>query len=409
MSFYRYQARDDKGKLIRGILEADGEMDLANRLKKSGLFLTASSQAAATRQAQSRQFSRQRLSVAEQLNFTVQLAISLEAGVPLLTSLKDMVRSAKLPGTKMVVDDIARRVESGVSFRDALANHPRSFADLYVAIVGAGETTGKLHFVLQDLSRLLEWQNELRSKVKEASIYPIILFCVMIMVVGVLLGTVIPKFEPMLKQLGVGLPAPTLFVLNVSRVLQENWLAGLIGVGAAVGGWIYANSRPKGRYVIDKYKLRAPVLGELFTKVALSRFCHTFSLSLRSGVNVFSSLGIASEVTGNVYFQTAIVKAKNYVNMGEKISTALELAGKESGGQFPDIVIRMINVGEQSGSLTETLEKVNQYYDKEVPAMIRKMFAILEPMMIVIMGVVVGGIAMAVFLPMIKMMSTLGD
>jgi type IV pilus assembly protein PilC len=166
--------------------------------------------------------------------------------------------------------------------------------------------------------------------------------------------------------------------------------------------------KPKGRYQLDKFKLKIPVMGDLLTKIALSRFCHTFALGLRSGVNVFNALGIASEVTGNIYLAQSVAKAKDYVNVGEKISTALVMSSKDAGGKFPDIVIRMINVGEQTGNLANTLDKVNQYYDKEVPAAVKKIFALIEPVMILFMGVVVGGIALAVFLPLTKLISAVG-
>jgi type IV pilus assembly protein PilC len=408
MQRFAYKARDNSGKLVQGFFEAENELDLTQHLKRSALFLT-SSRVVSSKVKMRVTRGAGKLSTKELLTFTIQLAISLDAGVPLMASLKDLAKNSRQPASRQVIDDICRRVESGVSMKEALATHPRSFSALYVSIVGAGETTGKLPFVLEDLGKLLEWQTEINAKIKEASIYPLVLFFTMIGVVSVLMGVVIPRFEPMLKQVGAGLPMPTLVVLTISKAVQNYWWMGLLAIGAVVGLFMFFSSQEKGRYAIDKFKLKIPILGDLMTKVALSRFCHTFSLGLRSGINVFSALGIASEVTGNTYLQKTIGKAKDYVNMGEKIATAFELSGKEAGSQFPDIVIRMINVGEQSGSLTETLEKVNQFYDKEVPSTIRKMFALLEPMMIVVMGVVVGGIALAVFLPMIKMVSSVGD
>ena len=174
------------------------------------------------------------------------------------------------------------------------------------------------------------------------------------------------------------------------------------------GAWFVIGLSPKGRYQLDKFKLSLPVVGDLLTKISLSRFCHTFSLSLRSGVNVFNALGIASEVTGNSFIESSVSKARDYVNVGEKISTSMELSGKDSGCRFPDIVIRMINVGEQSGSLAETLDKVNQFYDKEVPSTVKKMFSLMEPLMILMMGLVVGGIALSVFLPLTKLITAVG-
>jgi len=401
MANFSYTARDDAGKLVKGTMAAENEIDLAHRLRAMGYFMTSAKVAFLVKKEGSK---KGHLKQAEVLNFTNQVAISLEAGVPLLTVLKDMGINAEQKKLKFVVEDIAHRVESGCTFKEALSAHPHSFSTLFVAIIGAGESTGKLSMAMNDLARLIEWQMDLQARIKEASIYPIILICSMIGVVTVLMAFVIPKFEPMFKELNVELPAPTQFVLTASKLWWVPFI--IFGVVAAVLFGI--NMTSEGRLRLDRAKLKIPIIGDLLIKIALSRFCHVFSLALRSGVNVFYALGIASEVTGNAYLQSAVSKAKDYVNVGEKISTSLELAGKESGGRFPDIVIRMINVGEQSGSLAETLGKVNEYYDKEVPSTVKKIFAIIEPLTIVVMGVVVGGIALSVFLPLIQLANAIG-
>lgn len=321
-----------------------------------------------------------------------------------MTVLKDLMINTPEKKVKNVVEDITHRVESGCTFREALASHPHSFSKLFISIIGAGESTGKLSFVLNDLAKLIEWQLELQAKMKEASIYPIILFSAMIGVVTVLMAVVIPKFEPMFKDLNVELPLATQIVLVASKLW---WIPFLI-FGVMAGFWIIIGLTPKGRYQLDKFKLNLPVIGDLLTKISLSRFCHTFSLSLRSGVNVFNALGMASEVTGNSFIEASVSKARDYVNVGEKISTSMELAGNYSGCKFPNIVIRMISVGEQSGSLADTLDKVNQFYDKEVPSTVKKLFSLMEPLMILIMGLVVGGIALSVFLPLTKLVSAVG-
>ena len=402
MQNYSYQARDDAGKLIRGVMPAENEMDLASRLRNMNYFLTAvKSVAIVSSKAEDKGG---HLSQVEVLNFTNQLAISLDAGVPLLAVFKDLSVNIPQKKVRIVVEDIAHRVESGCTFKEALAMHPRSFSKLYVSIIGAGESTGKLPFVLNDLARLIEWQLEIQAKVTEASIYPIILFCAMIGVVTVLMAAVIPKFEPMFKDLNVELPIATQIVLGASKIW---WIPFLVfGLGAVF--WFIIGLTSKGRYQLDKFKLSLPVIGDLLTKISLSRFCHTFSLALRSGVNVFNALGMASEVTGNSFIEASVSKAKDYVNVGEKISTSMELAGNSSGCKFPNIIIRMISVGEQSGSLAETLEKVNQFYDKEVPSTVKKIFSLMEPLMILFMGVVVGGIALSVFLPLTKLVSAVG-
>jgi len=402
MANYSYLARDDAGKQVKGVMAAENELDLANRLHNLGYFLTSVKNAPDVSQKNAEKGGH--LSQVEVLNFSNQLAISLEAGVPLLTVLKDMGLSLRQKKVKLVVEDISRRVESGCTFREALAMHPRSFSPLFISIIGAGENTGKLSYVLNDLVKIIEWQLELEAKMKEASIYPIVLFCAMAGVVTILMSAVIPKFEPMFKDLNVELPLATKIVLGASKI----WWVPLVVFAVAAATWIIIGLYPKGRYQLDKFKLTLPIMGDLLTKISLSRFCHTFSLALRSGVNVFNALGMSAEVTGNSFIAASVSKARDYVNVGERIATSMELSGKDSGCRFPDIVIRMISVGEQSGSLSETLDKVNQFYDKEVPSTVRKIFSLLEPLMILVMGVVVGGIALSVFLPLTKLVSAVG-
>ena len=402
MPNYNYQARDDAGKLAKGVMSAEDELDLANRLRNMGYFLTSVQSVTVINKKDGTKG--EQLNQVEVLNFTNQLAISLEAGVSLLTVLKDLMVNTPEKKVKKVVEDITHRVESGCTFREALALHPRSFSKLYISLIGAGESTGKLSFVLNDLAKLIEWQLELKAKMVEASVYPIVLFSAMIGVVTVLMAMVIPKFEPMFKELNVELPLATQIVLIASKLW---WIPFLI-FGVVAGFWIIIGLTPQGRYQLDRFKLNLPVIGDLLTKISLSRFCHTFSLALRAGVNVFNALGMASEVTGNSFIEASVSKARDYVNVGEKISTSMELAGNSSGCRFPNIVIRMISVGEQSGSLADTLDKVNQFYDKEVPSTVKKLFSLMEPLMILMMGVIVGGIALSIFLPLTKLISAVG-
>lgn len=405
MPTYTYKARDNSGKPIKGILDADDEQDLSSRLKKIGYFLTSAKPIIVLgKRSEQKLKHKGHLSSQELLNITTQIAISLDSGVTLLTSLNDLAESTEQKTIKAIVEDIAHRVESGTSLKDALLEHPRSFSMLYCSIIGAGEGTGKLPYVLNDLAKLLEWQLELKARITEASIYPMILFVVMIVVVCVLVGVVIPKFEPMFADMGASLPLPTKVMLEVSKVFRKFWWVMAILVAGGIAALKVAMTKEKGRRKIDMWKLKLPIMGDLMNKVALSRFCHTFALALRSGVNVFSALGIASEVTGNKHLEASVVKARDYVNVGEKISTALQMSGK-----FPHLVIRMIAVGEQTGTLSDTLEKVNQYYDKEIPSTIKRIFALMEPMMIIVMGVVVSGIALSVFLPLTQMISKVGD
>lgn len=402
MQNYSYTARNDLGKQVHGTMVADSEMDLANKVSSLGLYLVRS-KAVTEAHAEAAGSKVGRLKLKEVLNFAFHLSTLLDAGVPLVTALRELAQDEEKANIKKVVDDIRFRVESGSSLKDALSAHTGSFSKLFTAIVGAGENTGKLSGSLKELAALLSWQIELAGKVKEAATYPIILFTVMVGVVTLLVVKMIPTFEPIFKDMGVDLPLPTQIVLGVSHAVRQQWYIIIGAVILSVFFYKFYNSTPSGKYQIDSVKLKLPLFGDLLRKVSLSRFCHTFALGLRSGVNILTALDFAAEVVGNSRLRRSVLKARDSVNVGEKIGASF----KESG-EFPPLVVRMISVGEQSGSLTQTLEKVNEFYDREIPITIRTMFALFEPLMIVVMAAIVGGIAVAVFLPMFKMAEVIG-
>jgi type IV pilus assembly protein PilC len=401
MQNYSYTAKDDHGKQVRGTMTADSEIDLANKIGNLGFYLIYS-KITAEEHAQVKS-SLSGLKLKEVLNLTFHLSTLLDAGVPLVGALRELSEDEEKVNIKKIVDDVRYRVESGASLKDALSYHPSSFPKLFTAIVGAGENTGKLPAALKELAALLSWQIELGAKVKEAATYPIILFTVMLGVVTLLVVKMIPTFEPIFKDLRVDLPLPTQIVLSVSHSVRQGWYIIVGGIVALAAAYKFYNSTANGRYVLDSIKLKLPVFGPLTQKIALSRFCHTFSLGLRSGVNILTALDFAADVVGNMRLKRSVLKARDSVNVGEKLAASFK-----SSGDFPPLVVRMIGVGEQSGSLTQTLEKVNEYYDREVPATIRAMFALFEPVMIVIMAVIVGGIAVAIFLPLFKMAEVIG-
>ena len=400
MQNYAYIARDNYGKQVKGLMMADDEVDLANKISRLGYFLT---RARVHRGTAEEKLKIARIKPKAVLNFTIHLATLIDAGLPLLDGLRDLARDAEDEDAQRLIDDIRHRVESGASLREALSFHPGSFSKLYTAIVGAGENTGKLAPVLNSLASLLEWQMDLKAKVVEAATYPLILFCVMVAVVSLLVIRVIPTFEPMFKEVGAALPLPTQIILGVSSFVRQFWYVVLTALVLLVIGFKFYGRTKAGRYHLDSLKLKLPLFGILLRKVALSRFCHTFALALKSGVNVLSALDMAGEVVGNNRIERSVLEARDAVNVGEKIASSLQVSG-----EFPSVVIRMIGVGEQSGSLTETLNKVCQFYDREVPAAIKKMFALFEPIMIVVMGAAVGGIALAIFLPMFQMAQLIG-
>ncbi|OQX88292.1 MAG: hypothetical protein B6D55_00655 [Candidatus Omnitrophica bacterium 4484_70.2] len=397
MRRYLYTARDDKGKLIRGILIAENDSELANKVADLGYFLTGFKPlpGGARRVASERVG---HLTPKEVLTFTLELSTLIDAGLPLLEGLRNLVSTSKDEKVRRIIDEIRRRVEAGSSLREAISYHPQSFSRIYEALIGAGEATGRLVQVLKDLARFLEWQIELKARIKEASTYPTILFFVMVGVVTLLVVKVIPSFKTVFDQAQIELPLPTQIVLGVSSFIRKFWYLFIASFVALIGGYKLYYNTLKGRYTIDSIKLKIPIIGEFIRKVVLSRFAHIFSLGLKAGVNILTCLDIAQEACGNAKMEEAVKKARDSVNMGRKLALSLE-----ESKEIPPLMIRMISIGEQSGTLPQALDKVAGFYDDEVTRGIKKMFTFIEPVMIITMGVIVGGIAASIFLPLFKM------
>ncbi|HAH19519.1 MAG TPA: hypothetical protein DCL49_01285 [Candidatus Omnitrophica bacterium] len=401
MQTYSYTASDSVGKILHGVIPAENDLDLANKVSGLGHYLIRAKVVANPVKVNYRL---RRIKPKGVLSFTIHLHALLDSGAHLSSALGDLARDSETEDTRKLIEDIRLRVEGGTSLRESLSYHPKSFPKIYTAVVGAGESTGKLLSALKDLIGLLEWQMELRSKMIEAAVYPLTLIFAMVGVVILLVVKVIPIFEPLFAQGGISLPWPTRVVLGISSFIRNFWYLCLAAPVLLAGGYKFYYSTSGGKYVLDDLKLKLPVLGGLLRKVALSRFCRTFAISLKSGLTVLSALDIAEEVVGNIRLERSVAKARDSVNIGEKISTSLQATG-----DFPPLIVRMISVGEQSGSLPEALDKVNLFYDREVPATIKTMFTFFEPVMIVVIGVVVGGIAISVLLPMFQLAQVVGD
>ena len=400
MPKYYYTARDEFGKLVRGVMVAQDEIELGNKLDHLGYILTGirSRTKEYASKSRVRNFNQREL-----LEFTIHLATLINAGVPLVTGLRDLGRDSTSPSLQKSVEELRRRVESGSSLKEATEAFPRSFPKLYTAILGVGESTGKLGDVLNDLAKFMEWQMDLRGKVKEAATYPIIIFSVMIVVVTILMVRVIPIFEPLFSDVGVSLPVVTQALINTSKAVRQYWYLGILGIFGIVMLYKTYSLNERGRYNIDSIKLKLPIFGDVARKIAISRFCHTLSLGLRSGMDLLSALNLGADVTANARLSQSIQMAKKAVNYGEKLANALEVSE-----EFPPLVIRMVNLGEQSGALTFTLDKVNEYYDKEVPATIKRFFTFFEPMIIILMGIMIATIALAVLLPIFRLVEMVG-
>ena len=408
MANYVYRARDVQGQPFNGMIAAENAVDLANRMAKEGFVLTQArevSQEEAAMRHRRMPTSRRavKLKQKEVLLFTTSLATFLNAGLPLLEGLQSLSQSETHARSRALMEDLVRRLQAGHSMTGALAAHPKSFSPLYLALIDAGETTGKLDIIFNELATILEWELELQARIREAATYPIILLLAMVSVVTLLLVKVIPVFAPVFSEAGIELPLPTRILLAVSGLAARSWLPAVVTVVCAVIAYKVIHRTNVGGAALDGLKLRLPLFGELLRKIALSRLFYTLRLSLQAGINVLEALRLSSNVMGNLWLSRAITQTERAIRIGHDLQVALAQTKV-----FPPLVLRLVAVGEQSGALVQCLEKVTQVYDKEVPSEIKRMFAAMEPLMIIIMGVVVGGIALCLFLPLFKLVGVIG-
>ncbi len=332
--------------------------------------------------------------------FTRQFATMINSGLPLVQSLDILAEQTENQALRKVIQEVLYDVESGNTLADALGKHPKVFTELYVNMVAAGEAGGILDTILLRLATFLEKNDALVRKIKGAMIYPAVIFTVAILAVVVLLVFVIPTFQNMFESAGIPLPLPTQLVINLSRFLQGYWWA----LGAGVVGLVFlirqTYQTPAGRLAIDKVLLNLPILGDLQRKAAVARFTRTLGTLVSSGVSILDGLEITAKTAGNRVIHDAVMGSRASIAGGETISGPL----KESG-VFPPMVVQMINVGEQTGGLDEMLTKIADFYDEEVDAAVEALLAAMEPIMIVVLGVVVGGMIVSMYLPIFDMIN----
>jgi type IV pilus assembly protein PilC len=335
--------------------------------------------------------------------FTRQFATMINSGLPLVQSLDILSKQSENKTLKKVIEQVLYDVESGQTLADALRQHPKVFTDLYVNMVAAGEAGGILDTILLRLATFLEKADALKRKIKGAMIYPGVIFTVAIGAVAVLLIFVIPTFQTMFAQAGIPLPAPTQFVIFLSVTLQAKWYVFIAAIMAFAFGIQRYYKTPGGQLVLDRALLRAPILGPLQRKAAIARFTRTLGTLVSSGVSILDGLEITARTAGNRVLHDAIMESRASIAGGETISEPLKKAGV-----FPPMVTSMINVGEQTGGLDEMLTKIADFYDEEVDAAVEALLSAMEPIMIVFLGVIVGGMIVAMYLPIFDMINAVG-
>ncbi|MFB6259808.1 MAG: type II secretion system F family protein, partial [Thiohalorhabdaceae bacterium] len=336
---------------------------------------------------------------------TRQLSTMIDAGLPLVEGFKLIAKGSDNAAMRKVVDQVASDVESGQPLTEALAAHPHVFDELYVNMVRAGEQGGILDTVLDRMATYLEKTEALRAKVKSAMFYPVAVIVVAFLVTTVLMIFVIPKFEEIFSGFGVSLPGPTVFVMEMSRGFRANWYWIFGGIIAAFFAFRTAYRKHEGfRYQVDKYVLRLPVFGDIALKASVARMTRTFATLSAAGVPLLEILDTVSRTAGNKVIQEALQSTQESVEQGQRLSEPME-----ETGVFPVMVTQMISIGEESGSLETMLAKIADFYEQEVDAAVDGLTDLLEPIIMVVLGVVLGGLVIAMYLPIFKMGQVVGQ
>jgi type IV pilus assembly protein PilC len=425
MSSYCYEAVDGGGLKTHGTIDVADQSEALRRIKEMGLFpvkivqagtrwrgqLAARRKVVATPSGGARlltsrlartlapPFFGERVKSAHLAVFTRQLATLIEAGMPLLRGLRTLREQEESPALKRIIGELAEFIESGGSLSEGLAAHPKVFDKLYVNMAKAGELGGVLEITLRRLAEFMEKAQKIKGKVKAAMFYPVSVLVVAMGILALLMIYVIPRFQQIFEGLlnGASMPAFTMFVLKISEMVRGHFVFTGIGALAFLAAFMFMLRTTWGRAAFDRFKLRMPVLGPVFRKIAVSRFARTLGTLLQNGVPILQALTIVRETVGNVIVANLISKIHDSVKEGETVAAPMK-----ASRVFPAMVAGMVDVGEQTGALPDLLMKVADNYDEEVDNAVSAMTSLLEPIMIVFLAVIVGSIVIAMFLPLIE-------
>ena len=398
MPQFTYTARAVNGDLKSATIEAPNRDEVIKQLKQQRLNVVKIDEGSA--QKRKRMGS---IRMRDIVIFTRQFSTMINSGLPLVQALDILAQQSENPALKDVTRQVVFDVESGNTVADALRKHPKAFTDLYVNMVAAGEAGGILDTILMRLAVFMEKNDALIRKVKGAMIYPGVIMSVAAIAITVLLIFVIPTFQNMFESAHIALPLPTRIVIGISHAIRAYWYVVLLVMGAAVFLVRRYYATPSGKLAIDRMLLRAPVLGDVLRKSAVSRFTRTLGTLISSGVSILDGLEITAKTSGNRVIQDAIMESRASIAGGETIAAPLK-----KSAVFPPMVISMISVGEQTGGLDEMLTKIADFYDEEVDAAVSGLLALMEPVMIVFLGVVVGGMVISMYLPIFDMVNAAG-
>ena len=411
---FKFEAKDQAGKVVKGSVAAASQADVVADLRrrnltpvevtKAGGLLSwfGGGGAAAPGGKRKKKASRSSARKGELEVFTRQLATMLGAGIPMLEALEILADQAESPGFAYCLDKVVEEIRSGSDLSKALESHKRVFSHIYVSMIRAGEVSGQIDTILQRLAEYLEAAAHLRGEIKSAMTYPVISLFLVIGIASFLMIGIVPSFKPVFESLEVELPKLTVVIMDIAFFMRDFWYLIFGGMAAVFVGIKVAIKTPKGALIKDHVMLRVPVFGILFKKVALSRFARTFSTLIKSGVPILGAMEIVSNTSGNLVISKIVDGARDSVRNGESLSDPFS-----KSTVFPPMVTKMMSIGERSGALDQLLEKIAEFYDQQVEAEVKGLTSMIEPIMIAIMGVIVGGIVLAVFLPIFKLQEKL--
>jgi type IV pilus assembly protein PilC len=416
---FQYAAKDKSGKTIQGTIQANDRAEAVNQLRNRELIILKveeGGRAAPTEKKASGGggggggggkgggfFStKPRASKAELVIFTRQLSTMISAGISLLEAIEVLAEQAETPGMKATCQRLASELRGGSDLSSAMNACPKAFSPLYVSMVTAGEASGQMDVILQRLADYVEASEELKREIRSAMTYPVISLVLVLSITAFLMIGVVPGFKEVFDGLGAELPGLTKFTLAVSDWLRTKWYLCFAGMFAAVAAFVVVKRTPAGALALDHLALRAPIFGQLTRKVCLARFSRTFATLVRSGVPIMATLEIVAETSGNRVISNVVHASRDSVRNGNMLSEPLSRSKV-----FPPMVVRMIAIGERSGALEALLEKIAEFYDSQVKATIKALTSLIEPLLICLMGGIVGVVILSVFLPILNIIGEL--
>ena len=403
MAVFTYSGRTRTGQTINGEMEAPNREAVVAQLRRQQVMATAVKPKARDIDLKVPGFGA-KVGDRDLAVVTRQLATMIDAGLPLVQCLDILAQQQEKKVFQKALHDIRTSVEGGSTFSASLKRHPKIFSTLYTNMVEAGEAGGILDTILNRLAAYIEKAMALKKRVKTAMFYPSTIVAVAVVVVIFLLIYVIPTFEQLFEGFGATLPLPTVIVLEASRLVRAYILVMLAGLVVAVVGLRFYYRTPGGKLAIDRLLLRLPVFGPLIRKVAVAKFTRTLGTLVSSGVSILEGLDITARTAGNRVVEEAVLKARTTIAQGKTIAEPLQ-----ASGVFPLMVVQMIAVGEQTGALDRMLNKIADFYDEEVDVAVAGLTALLEPLLVIFLGVIIGGVVIAMYLPIFKLISVVGN